>query len=360
MATPSWRFEWQDGTPQVLEDRYFGSWLELFQRSEETQVFQHPELARAWLETRGTALGLAAQFCLATSAAGDRILLPLVRRPRAARSLWQKRLESLGEPNFDYRDPLIVPSGASPPDLASFWAAFADELTRRCVDGCWLRRLTARASPPDATSDSAVASPLVRLAPMRDWESFAGTLSQNLRGDVNRRKRRLAERGTVDLHVIGSADEAELQLSRMIDSHERRWRGTGSATLFREPGAEPFYRAMLLRLLPIGVLHFSCLRVDGEPIAWHFGFLWQGVLHWYKPVYDDTHASLSPGKVMLALLLQRGLEEGWRRLDLGAGMEAYKLAWANEDVPLFQADWRRSGPRNAVRSLAATLRSERR
>jgi CelD/BcsL family acetyltransferase involved in cellulose biosynthesis len=359
MVSQSWRFEWIVGTDDVLGASFFALWDNLFQRAKEASIFQHPGLGRAWLESCGSAQGLKPEFCLATSGAGDQVLVPLVRRPRVSHNLWLRRLEGLGEPNFDYQDPTVVECAAGgTQNLLGFWAAFGQELGRRRIDSCWLRRLRPPSAPPGATPDTGLTSPIIPLGGCADWDDFARRVPSKLRTDVARQRRRLAEQGRVDLRVLDSdeVEEGHRQLDAMMASHEARWRGSESAALFMRPGLRDFYHQALARLLPSGVLHFSCLRLDDRAIAWHFGFFWNGALHWYKPVYDPVYSNSSPGKILLALLIDRGIRERWTHLDLGVGEEAYKRGWASESVPLFQNEWRVSGPRDLLRTVRMRLK----
>ena len=48
---------------------------------------------------------------------------------------------------------------------------------------------------------------------------------------------------------------------------------------------------------------------------------------------------LSPGKAMLAMILDHGCRSGWARIDYGPGMEDYKQQWSNQQSPVYRWQW---------------------
>jgi CelD/BcsL family acetyltransferase involved in cellulose biosynthesis len=128
-------------------------------------------------------------------------------------------------------------------------------------------------------------------------------------------------------------------VQRLRESHERLWAGTSSHGLFGQPGTFAFYEHLVEVGLPAGLVHFSVQRLGDRPISWHFGFLGRRVLHWYKPTYEREFEGFSPGKVHLARLVELGVGDGWREIDLGPGTESYKRLWTDDVRPLVQWHW---------------------
>ncbi len=92
--------------------------------------------------------------------------------------------------------------------------------------------------------------------------------------------------------------------------------------------------------------------LNGEPLAWHFGFLHQNVLHWYKPTYRKEYANLSPAKFCLQKVFENGIQQNWSCIDYGPGMEPYKLQWANASFDVFRWEWRRNSNTNRILNFA--------
>src|SRR5437868_1220594 len=76
-------------------------------------------------------------------------------------------------------------------------------------------------------------------------------------------------------------------------------------------------------------IRFSVLRLEGEPIAFHFGFEYNRRFIWYKPSFSAAHARLSPGEVLIKYLLEDVIDRGLEEFDFGVGEEAFKYRFAN-------------------------------
>jgi CelD/BcsL family acetyltransferase involved in cellulose biosynthesis len=81
-----------------------------------------------------------------------------------------------------------------------------------------------------------------------------------------------------------------------------------------------------------GVL--STLRIGDELVAAHIGMRSHDVLHWWFPAYDKRYAKISPGLILLLELCRQAEGSGVRKIELGAGEEAYKGLVANSQLIL--------------------------
>lgn len=338
-----WEFLWIDGYDQVLSAGFCFRWQALVDRCPHARVFQEPAVARAWLESKAMALGLSPRFCWGSSAAGHEVLVPFCLRPCGPRNAWQRRLTALGEPHFDYQDPAAAAQEQTTLDWDGFWESLSWELSRTgTCEHAMLLRLSPTVSPRDTRADDCGESPYIPLLAFRSLDELLQQRSASHRSNVRRRSRSLLALGELQLHACPPGDRqgAGEELERLRAAYERLWDGTPSSTLFRQPGTLLFYEKLLDYALPQGLVHFSTLRLNGRPISWHFGFLHRGVLHWYKPTYDVAFRKFSPGKVHLALLVDLGIRQGWKEIDLGCGQEQYKYDWTDAARPLAQWHWR--------------------
>ncbi len=348
----AWHFEWRRGIDEIDDGAFAVQWQEIVDGCGEASVFGEHQMVRAWLQTKGAALGVTPCFCLAEGPLGCRVVLPLCVWPCGLRNGWRRRAVPAGEPHFDYQDPVACCPSGDAPAWQDFWAAFSEEVRTNVT---WFEffaafRLRAPMAPAGAETDDVQESPHIETASYGSLDELLAGKSKKHRGDVRRQQRRLAEQGDLDLRVFDarSGRAAIEELNAMAEAYERLHADTPSAGLFRMAGTMDFYRRLLSELLPAGLVHFSVLRVGGRPVSWHLGFLHRGVLHYYKPTYEADLANYSPGKVHFALLIEEAIAKGWRTVDLGGGTEAYKFRWADGTVPLKRVQWRTGTLRSAA------------
>lgn len=355
-----WRFEWFAGWKTFLDPALQAAWKADAELAA-TRIFQHPWVVRAWIDTRGAARELEPELCRATHEDGSRVWLPMVRSRRRARRLGLRELEAAGEPNFDYQEPLACRPDAGRIGWRDFWRSLEEDVVGgRRADVVRLRRVPAESSGEHGRGDESYVSPFLSLRDVESWSQLERTLSANLRGDLRRRFRRLAETGRhLELRRLGpeDLDEPDRELEALLTAHRREWAGTPSESSLEQAGMRAFYRRLLSALLPTGLLHFTVLRLDGETVAWHFGFLWRGTLHWYKPVYEVRHRELSPGKLLLGRLVSMAVDAGISEIDFGVGNEPYKLQWTQSSRSLRDIEIEVDTPIARLRRAARAMRA---
>jgi CelD/BcsL family acetyltransferase involved in cellulose biosynthesis len=134
-----------------------------------------------------------------------------------------------------------------------------------------------------------------------------------------------------EFHV---SDPKELQA--LLNCKSLQYQRTGATDIFHAA----WTRELLERIHATqeekfaGVL--SVLYAGDTAIAWHMGMRSQSVLHYWFPCYCAKFASFSPGFILLLHLLQAADEHGLKRVDLGAGNEAYKLRLATSSIAVAQ------------------------
>ena len=126
------------------------------------------------------------------------------------------------------------------------------------------------------------------------------------------------------------ADQIEAQLHLIAEAQVARFLATNRISPYVQPGRRRFLSELSRLLAPLGWLRVSQLEVGGEPIAWNFGFRFEGGWFWYLPTFRIEHEDFSPGSCLLRFLVEEGCADpSVKRLDLGLGDEAYKSRFAN-------------------------------
>jgi CelD/BcsL family acetyltransferase involved in cellulose biosynthesis len=337
----SWQIQIFRGEPDALPPEVAAAWDRMACENSQSTIFQDRKFVGLWSRHKSSASRGRLFVCYARSADGVEVLLPMVQIPGSARSLWTRRVLAAGEPNFDFQDPLVSSKERFSERRVVFWEAFRNELVRLGFCRFTIARTHREYLPDYCERDASEQTWKSCLNGFQSLDQFLSARSSNLRGDVNRRIRRINDVGHIEYEVFQPRRvvEAKHELSAMQRSYEELWEGQPAASLFQTPGLDAWYRVLIEQYLPTRTLHFSRLLCGDQVIAWHFGFLHHGVLHWYKPTYGKKFAHLSPGKVLLAKVIEEGILRGWKAVDYGPGMEPYKLQWANESAEMFRWEW---------------------
>jgi CelD/BcsL family acetyltransferase involved in cellulose biosynthesis len=171
-----------------------------------------------------------------------------------------------------------------------------------------------------------------RPCPVMDLTSSYAELekrwTKSHRGDVRRQFKRLGGKGDVSLFVAATRGEILSRLPHLYAMHTKNW-GTRTGYSEFERGPMATFVAQLAAEMPMQRLHYSELRLDGQPLSCHFGFMERDVLSWYKPTYDIEWANFAPGKLHIARAAEWGIANGCRSIDFLQGTEPYKLQWAD-------------------------------
>ena len=106
---------------------------------------------------------------------------------------------------------------------------------------------------------------------------------------------------------------------------------------FMTPAREAFFRD----LAAVPGARVDILAGDaGAPVAAAIGFQDDDAYYLYNSAYDPNHGAVSPGIVMLWMLLESVISSGTAIFDFLKGNEAYKLRLGAEARPLYALEGR--------------------
>ena len=165
-----------------------------------------------------------------------------------------------------------------------------------------------------------------------DWESFVRGLGKNLRGDLARRRRKLAAQGVMTIEV--SAGEAlEERLAEGFRVEASSWKGSSGTAIDSDEASRRFYTEVARWAAARGWLRLAFLRLDGRALAFDYCLEHAGVHYMLKTGYDPASRELSPGKVLREAMIQRAFQEGLRAYELLGAAEPWKLQWTSVTRP---------------------------
>lgn len=347
----------QTSLMQNGDRRFAGTWLDgarlsVHQSFEECEAlwraavktcscfaFQTFEWQSTWYATIGQAEGVRAYIVHLADGTGRTLLyLPLGIYSRKG----LRFLSFLGGIVTDYNVPIIDPQFASEiskSDFSRLWAAILDLLPR--VDVVWLQRM------PHLIDHTR--NPMIMLPGAWHTENahaailpeglaaFKATRSTKLFSDNRRRRRRLSEKGRIEVCVPVSPAEATETLTVMARQKSRRWRESRARDLFALPGYLRFYQVLSNTTFEIGRVHISCLRLNNQVLATHWGLIFNRRFYWLMPGYEAGEwARYSVGRLLLENVVEWCISQQISVFDLTVGDESFKFDWADHSLSLYE------------------------
>jgi len=174
--------------------------------------------------------------------------------------------------------------------------------------------------------------------------------SKNFRGDLRKARNKL--RATAAVDFLSSRDGATLGafFDEFLDVESSGWKGiqgTGSAIKLH-PELTRFYRNLLNTFAPKGACEINLLKAQGKCIAAQFCLRVGDRYYVLKIGYDEAHARLAPGNMLLEWLLHRLTAEGEvKDLNLVSGAKWHEN-WKPRSDRVFTAYLFRRSPRGLL------------
>ncbi len=304
-------------------------WNRLLERSYRPEIFRTWEWLFTWWESFATPED---QLAIATVQHGAEVLAiaPMYLQEREGLVRTERRLRLLGDRSVgsDFLD-WIVPW----PDEQRLTAVLLDAMLAEFGRGVVYDLL-------DVAADSAVARRVVPLLSDKGWvvkqavryhcpylqlpptvEEFEKRLSPRTRESLRRKLRKLGNSGRWELWHGGKEIALEDALRLLWVLHDRRWEGREGDSTRRE-GFREFHARLLNRMREEAQL--VLLRLDGRPIAAQYNFRYLDKLYQYQSGFDPEFAALSPGMVLMLLVLREAIEDSVAWFEMLRGEEGYK------------------------------------
>ncbi|MGH9350514.1 MAG: GNAT family N-acetyltransferase, partial [Vicinamibacterales bacterium] len=305
------------------------AWNALAARSDTRSVFQTYEWTRSWLATIGDQY--QPWFVTVADGSGVRGVAPLVVE---ARGSGERIVRFLGDGRADYLDllagdgePLVVDAMFDALREHGRWDVIElNNIPGHSRTAPVLRDICAAAGYRMLADDQYPCPTLVIEGHEEEARRIANKPSLRRRTNYFNRSGRLVCRN------LGTARDIEPYLEAFFDQHVTRWggNGQGNSSLFVDPRNRSFYRELTRRMTGRGWLLFSVVEFNDRPIAFHYGFDYNGSVIWYKPSFDVAFEHHSPGIVMVRHLIGYALDQKRRELDFTVGDEPFKRRFTND------------------------------
>jgi CelD/BcsL family acetyltransferase involved in cellulose biosynthesis len=304
-------------------------WDALLKRSATRTVFQTMEWQRSWWNAFGADARL---LVLIAEEAGRMVAIaPLMVSVQRLMGRKRRVVEFIGTHAADYCDFIAEP--ARRPAVYALLGWLVDHA--RSWDLLHLINI-AETSPllealPRAFEAHAYATdlqPLYKCPTYAFGDPEADRRLVNKSG-IRQHLNQLRKQGQVEFKRYGTAAEMDACLEPFFQQHIDRWAGTDTPSFFLDERQRMFYRELVRLLAPKGWIAFSAVLFKEVPIAFHFGFEYDGRLYVIKPTFNAQYSKYAPGMVHIKYLAEHAMQRGASELDFTTGEEPYKFRFSN-------------------------------
>ena len=122
-------------------------------------------------------------------------------------------------------------------------------------------------------------------------------------------------------------------LPELVRLHQTRWSAHGEAGVLAAPAILAFWRDAAPTLHEAGLLRLRLLQIGGVIAAAILALIAPGRIFFYLSGFDEAHAFVSPGTLLLGAMLEEAIAEGRTEAHFLRGQESYKYAWGGIDRP---------------------------
>ncbi len=205
----------------------------------------------------------------------------------------------------------------------------------------------------ETETEKLIACPYMEMG--GDFEAYYKGLGKNLKHDVAKKSRRLAEQGLEpDFEVVTRVDESVLR--ELQELNRKRFEATGHRSFFLREDRYAFLQDLATAFSERGWWLLFLFRVKGRLVAYRLCFAYNGTVYDWNTSYDVEYSQYSLGKILLKPVLQYCFEKGYRKFDFMAGDEDYKLKWTDRIRTNYQIAVRRRNLKTELMKSYSSLK----
>jgi CelD/BcsL family acetyltransferase involved in cellulose biosynthesis/GNAT superfamily N-acetyltransferase len=149
---------------------------------------------------------------------------------------------------------------------------------------------------------------------------------------LKRSIKHLNEAGGLTLQNVDDPDEILSLLPAFFHAHIVRWEDTNTPSKFNKPAFRAFYENLVKNLAPAGHIGFKILRYHDSPIAWFFTYRYNNIAYLYTLVHNRFYSKHSPGNILITMIVDDCIRNGYMMVDHTRGAKAHKGIFANREA----------------------------
>lgn len=165
------------------------------------------------------------------------------------------------------------------------------------------------------------------------WDDYWSSRTSKQRNCLRRGERRIAEVGDVSFMSYRATDASGDPRWDLYDQCEQvaaaSWQGTSTTgNTITHNRVRSFLRDVHTVASHAGCTAINLLHFNGEPIAFGYNYVFNGVVFGLRVGFDSRFAKAGPGNLLICRTIEDSYGRGDRLFDLGEGESPYKRLWA--------------------------------
>ncbi|MBI2565759.1 MAG: GNAT family N-acetyltransferase [Candidatus Schekmanbacteria bacterium] len=172
------------------------------------------------------------------------------------------------------------------------------------------------------------ADPSPAIAIEGSWQAYLASRASHVQHELGRKLRRLQQQPDLRWRLVTTPGEVEAAWRDVLAIEDHSWKSESGESL-HDASPQRFYVALARSAAEQHWLRLHLLDVAGQPIAYLFAVAFRDTLYALKTSYDQRHAALSPGMMVVVHALRAAFEEQLDRCDLLGFPARWKQELAN-------------------------------
>lgn len=159
------------------------------------------------------------------------------------------------------------------------------------------------------------------------WQILLNGLSANVRQKVGRYRRGLEKIGKTELEQVTDAADLHQALSDVIRLRKDRMKQKGLSSSKVTNNYIRFNKNVMQRFIACNRLRLYFLKVNDKRVAYIYLFSAKDTIYFYQTGFDSLWSHHRVGFVLMGMVLEKSIEDGFKRFEFLRGDERYKYEW---------------------------------
>ncbi len=180
------------------------------------------------------------------------------------------------------------------------------------------------------------------------WQEYQEILGKKLKKNLRWSLNKMKKSGHFEYGKVRTQEECDNILNLFFQLHKGRWESKGQESKYfskQKQKHQNVLKSLARALLKEKRLFLPYLMLDNNVIALAVCCLDKGKMYYHSPTFNMDYSKLSPGKILLYYIIKEAFNLGCYEVDLGPGLDDYKLYWTDRKREIAQlvisrGDWR--------------------